>query len=138
MNEHISEARIHKFIGKIVADTVPAEVDTYQLTAANIIRDVLNGKDPRKGKGHAFSNQFGGEVGEWAPYIQIIIGTVQLIIQCAQARRARPNDGDIIERWKTELKDTGLQDDVAESIPRKFGQELVVTIRIASGDGSDE
>ena len=138
MSERISATKIQEFIGNIIAETVPDEVDAYNLTGASIIEEVLDGQDPRANKDHQFNNEFGGDVGDWAAFIQVIIATVSLLMQYLQVSGKEQSDGDVVGRWKKELKNAGLRDDMVELILQKFGHELVVTIRLEIGTRTDE
>lgn len=137
MSEHISVTKIQEFIGNIVAETVPDEVDSYNLTGARIIQEVLNGQDPRTNENNQFNNEFGGEVGDWLAFIQIIIATVSLLVQL-QASGQERSDGDVMDRWKKKLKNAGLRDDMAETISRKFGHEMAVTTWLVIETKTDE
>lgn len=138
MKEHLFPSTLATLIEKIVVDIVPEELTPYKLTGPQIIAKVLDGHDPRRSTSHRFGNEFGGEVGEWATYIQIIIATASLLVQCVQARRSKITIQDLTETWTKELKSAGLKHDIAESIPRKFASELRLTIHLATKQSADD
>ena len=138
MNQRIPPPVLDSLVEKIVTETVPEEITAYKLTGRKIIVDVLNGHDPQKAKRLPFGNEFGGEVGDWASFIQIIVATASLAVQCVQSSGHRPREQTLADRWTEELKKTGLKDELSVSIPQKFIHEFRVTIQVATDENSPD
>lgn len=139
MNEPVSPTMLDTLLKRIVADVVPEELTSYNLTGRKIIDDVLSGRDPKRSGGGRFGNEFGGDVGDWAPFVQIVISTVSLFVQFVQAgRNTPPKEQELADKWTANLKAADVEPDLAVSIAQKFGEDFLVTIRAQTGRAVDE